>query len=379
MKFINYKHLAAVSGVTMTIFLSGCASVHTHPIAQKIDQDMVLVEGGTFTMGSNSKKATKAERPAREVVVDSFYIAKFEVTQELFESVMGSSLSYFKNPQIPVNNLSWQQANYFVELLNELTGEEYRLPTEAEWEFAAKGGNRSKGYTYSGSNSLGGVAWYPENSKNSAHPVGLKKPNELGLYDMTGNVGEFVIDALRSGNGDWRNKFGIQLGLKYIDAFNVSNLDVQAEYNLARPYFHASDTAVLSYTNYRNPLAHPLGANFKEFILAGRYQPINKLTVIGKIIRSTFGEDENGLNNGGNLLLSTDNRIGNLGNTIGQGVATTNTYLELTGSYMLLQNLFVDLKNIYRKFDSAAAGRSSNSFITMLSLRWNLPQRHHEF
>lgn len=205
--------------------------------------------------------------------------------------------------------------------------------------------------------------------------------NLKGKYQIYGQatLDEFVIDALRSGNGDWRNKFGIQLGAKYIDAFNVSNLDLQAEYNVARPYFYASDTAVLSYTNYRNPLAHPLGANFKEFILAGRYQPINKLTVIGKIIRSTFGEDENGLNNGGNLLLSTDDRLGNLGNTIGQGVATTNTYLELTGSYMLLQNLFVDLKNIYRKFDSATAGRSSNSFITMLSLRWNLPQRHHEF
>ncbi|MEZ9051800.1 formylglycine-generating enzyme family protein [Vibrio sp. 10N.247.311.64] len=204
MKFLNYKQLATISSVTMTILLSGCASVPTHPIAQQIDQEMVLVEGGTFTMGSNGPEATKAERPARNVTVDSFYIAKFEVTQELFESVMGSSLSYFQNPQVPVNNLSWQQANYFVEQLNELTGEEYRLPTEAEWEFAAKGGNKSKGYTYSGSNNLDDVAWYSANSKNSAHPVGLKKPNELGLYDMTGNVGEFVIDAF----GDTFYRFG---------------------------------------------------------------------------------------------------------------------------------------------------------------------------
>jgi formylglycine-generating enzyme required for sulfatase activity len=195
MKFMNYKYLATISSATMAIALSGCASVPTHPITQKIDQDMVFVEGGTFTMGSNSPLAKKSEKPARDVTVDSFYIAKFEVTQELFESVMGSSLSYFKNPQVPVNNLSWQQANYFVEQLNELTGEEYRLPTESEWEFAAKGGNKSQNFTYSGSNNIDDVAWYSANSKNSAHPVGLKKPNELGLYDMTGNVGEFVIDA----------------------------------------------------------------------------------------------------------------------------------------------------------------------------------------
>ncbi len=190
---------------------------------------------------------------------------------------------------------------------------------------------------------------------------------------------EFVIDALRAGNGDWRNKFGVQLGGKYIDAFDISTLDLQVEYNLARPYFYASDTSVFSYTNYRNPLAHPLGANFKEIVLSARYQPINKLFVTGKIIRSTFGEDENGLNYGGNLLSSTDDRIGNTGNTIGQGVATTNTYVELSGSYMLVQNLFVDLRTIYRNFDSALPTRTASTFITMLSLRWNLPQRQHEF
>jgi len=195
MKTINYRQVATTSGIAMTLLLSGCVSTQSHPVALQIDQDMVLVDGGTFSMGSNSDAATKAERPARDVTVDSFYISKFEVTQEVFESVMGSSLSYFQNPQVPVNNLSWQQAIYFVEQLNLLTGEAYRLPTEAEWEFAEKGGNQSKGYTYSGSNDIQDVAWYSKNSKNRAHPVGLKQPNELGLYDMTGNVGEFVIDA----------------------------------------------------------------------------------------------------------------------------------------------------------------------------------------
>ena len=195
MKSLNYKHLTTAGSILLTLMVSGCATTPEHPIAQRINQDMVLVEGGSFSMGSDADSAKKAETPAREVTVNSFYISKFEVTQEIFESVMGSSMSYFPNPQVPVNNLSWQQAVYFVDQLNELTGENYRLPTEAEWEFAAKGGNKSEGYIYSGSNNLDDIAWYSKNSENSAHPVGLKQPNELGLYDMTGNVGEFVIDA----------------------------------------------------------------------------------------------------------------------------------------------------------------------------------------
>ena len=195
MKSLNYKHLTTAGSILLTLMVSGCTTTPDHPIAQRINQDMVLVEGGSFSMGSDADSAKKAETPAREVTVNSFYISKFEVTQEIFESVMGSSMSYFPNPQVPVNNLSWQQAVYFVDQLNELTGENYRLPTEAEWEFAAKGGNKSEGYIYSGSNNLDDVAWYSKNSENSAHPVGLKQPNELGLYDMTGNVGEFVIDA----------------------------------------------------------------------------------------------------------------------------------------------------------------------------------------
>ena len=170
-----------------------------HPVMVQIEADMVLVDGGEFKMGSNLPTASHAESPARNVTVDSFYISKFEVTQSLFESVMGSSMSYFSDPDVPVNNLSWQQANYFIDQLNTLTGANYRLPTEAEWEFAARGGNKSQGFTYSGSDNIADVAWYSENSGNRAHPVGQKQPNELGLYDMTGNVGEFVIDAFDDG------------------------------------------------------------------------------------------------------------------------------------------------------------------------------------
>ncbi|MGR5168718.1 formylglycine-generating enzyme family protein [Vibrio astriarenae] len=184
------------AAVAASLVLSGCAVQPEHPIAAVINSEMVLVEGGIYVRGSDSEDASHAERPAREVSVDSFYIAQFEVTQELFNSVMGSSMSFFQDdPQVPVNNLSWQHAVYFVEQLNELTGENYRLPTEAEWEFAANGGNLSQGFTYSGSNDIGDVAWYADNSNNRAHPVGQKQPNELGLYDMTGNVGEFVMDS----------------------------------------------------------------------------------------------------------------------------------------------------------------------------------------
>ncbi len=190
---LSLTKIAAI--VALGSLVSGCVAKQPHPIALQINQDMVQVEGGQFEMGSNQPEADKAESPARMVTVDSFQISRFEVTQEIFESVMGSSNSYFNGPDIPVNNLSWQQANYFIERLNELTGENYRLPTEAEWEFAANGGTKSKGYTYAGSESIDKVAWHHGNSSNQAHPVGLKKPNELGLYDMTGNVGEFVIDA----------------------------------------------------------------------------------------------------------------------------------------------------------------------------------------
>lgn len=191
-RFISFSLFSLAS----LIFLSGCSttSVSKHPISVSIMQDMVLVEGGTFIMGSDSDTASRAEKPAHEVSVDSFYISKFEVTQALFDSVLGGSNSFFVDPNVPVNNLSWQQAFYFIERLNELTGDNFRLPTEAEWEFAAIGGNHSKGYKYSGSNNIEDVAWYAGNANNRAHPVGMKAPNELGLYDMTGNVGEFAID-----------------------------------------------------------------------------------------------------------------------------------------------------------------------------------------
>lgn len=199
----------SISIVCLLLFtLSGCneqsdntqnnkaqATANETPLLTSIMESMVHVEGGDFEMGSNNESASLAEQPRHSVTVNSFYIDKYEVTQKLFETVMGSSNSYFSGDDFPVNNLSWQQANYFIKQLNKQTGKHFRLPTEAEWEYAAQGGNKTKNYVYSGSNNIADVAWYADNAKNKAHPVGMKQPNELGLYDMTGNVGEFVIDA----------------------------------------------------------------------------------------------------------------------------------------------------------------------------------------
>ncbi len=196
----NTPFKLAIPLLATTLLVAGCTLWHhankpIHPLQQKIEADMVLVEGGRFEMGSEEPGAKPADGPVHTVAVNSFYMAKFEVTQALFEAVMGPSISYFQSPSVPVNNLSWQQANLFVTRLNALTGGTYRLPTEAEWEYAARGGKLSRGYRYSGSDQIDEVAWYSDNAKNRAYPVGLKKPNELGIYDMTGNVGEFVADA----------------------------------------------------------------------------------------------------------------------------------------------------------------------------------------
>ena len=156
--------------------------------------EMVWVEGGTFLMGSNSDKASGAERPAHEVTISGFHMGKFEVSQQLFQEVMRWDHSYFPGEGYPVNNMSWMNAQRFVERLSAKTGKHFRLPTEAEWEYAAKGGMLSKDYDYSGSNSIDEVAWYAGNGERRVHPSGKKKPNELGLYDMTGNLWEFCHD-----------------------------------------------------------------------------------------------------------------------------------------------------------------------------------------
>lgn len=157
---------------------------------------MIRVDGGTFTMGATSEQGSDAydnEKPAHQVTLSPYYIGETEVTQALWEAVMGKNPSSFKGNNKPVDRVSWNDCQKFIRKLNQKTGHSFRLPTEAEWEYAARGGKKTQGYKYSGSNTLGNVAWY-DNSGSSTHDVKTKQVNELGLYDMSGNVWEWCQD-----------------------------------------------------------------------------------------------------------------------------------------------------------------------------------------
>jgi formylglycine-generating enzyme required for sulfatase activity len=161
---------------------------------------MVDVEGGTFTMGNpnyQSSDNTSNEGPVHQVTLSSYSIGQTEVTQELWQAVMGSNPSYYSGTNLPVEQVSWNQCQAFVAKLNQMLpieGYEWRLPTEAQWEYAARGGSKSQGYQYSGSNTIGDVAWYQNNSSSKTHQVATKAPNELDIYDMSGNVEEWCQD-----------------------------------------------------------------------------------------------------------------------------------------------------------------------------------------
>ena len=166
-------------------------------ILQNLINNMVRVEGGTFTMGATSEQGSDdmdSEKPTHQVTLSSFSIGKYEVTQEEWEAVMGNNPSFYKGFKQPVERVSWNDCQAFIRKLNELTGRNFRLPTEAEWEFAARGGTKGIGYKYAGSDNLGSVAWYAGNRGSTPHNVGQKFPNELGLYDMSGNVSEWCAD-----------------------------------------------------------------------------------------------------------------------------------------------------------------------------------------
>lgn len=159
---------------------------------------MVTVQSGTFTMGATPEQGDDVygnEKPPHQVTLSSYSIGQTEVTQELWLAVMGSNPSNIVGDlHRPVETVSWEDCQTFITKLNQMTGKTFRLPTEAEWEYAARGGKKSQGYTYAGSNNPSDVAWYVSNSDNTTHPVATKAPNELGIYDMSGNVWEWCQD-----------------------------------------------------------------------------------------------------------------------------------------------------------------------------------------
>ena len=179
----------SLSGNTITI-----------PVKNGINIEMVKVEAGSFDMGATPEMRSLQypyddEKPDHRVTLTkNYYIGKYEVTQALWQVVMGNNPSRFKGDDLPVERVSWKRCQDFISKLNSLTGKRFRLPTEAEWEYAARGGNKSRGYRYSGSNTLDDVAWYGDNSGSKTHAVGTKQPNELGIYDMSGNVSEWCQD-----------------------------------------------------------------------------------------------------------------------------------------------------------------------------------------
>ena len=201
----NRENPRTVTVTVNTTYTASFAIVQTGiaPIDSLI-RNMVKVQGGTFLMGANSGDdlANANEMPQHSVTLSDFYICRYEVTQELWQAVMGSAptgdyawtSTCGKGNKYPAYYISWNDCDTFIQRLNTKTGLHFRLPTEAEWEYAAQGGNKSKGYTYAGSNTLDGVAWYMDNSNSTTHTVMQKTPNELGLYDMSGNVYEWCSD-----------------------------------------------------------------------------------------------------------------------------------------------------------------------------------------
>ena len=205
--------IADVNGVINLMLGKTNQEVQTFTV-NGVSFKMVAVEGGTFSMGATEEQGSDAygsEKPVHQVTLSSYSIGQTEVTQELWQAVMGSNPSYFQastdpdygtNLQRPVEQVSWNDCHTFIAKLNELTGKTFRLPTEAEWEYAARGGNKSQGYKYAGSNNVSDVAWYISNIPSQtigdngygAQTVATKAPNELGLYDMSGNVWEWCQD-----------------------------------------------------------------------------------------------------------------------------------------------------------------------------------------
>ena len=234
-------------------------------ISAYVDQQMITVQGGEFSMGCKEgprENCYSTQKPAHRVQVSSFELSKFEVTQELWQVVTGENPSEFavvNCPQCPVETINWDDIQMFLATLNALTGERYRLPTEAEWEYAAPGRRERRGYRYAGSIRLVSVAWYSEDIGKKTHPVGQKPPNELGLYDMSGDVAEWVQDCWhdsyagaptdgRAWESQGCNKRVLRGGSWYLAPWNTRSVD----------RFTVYDTGYKSYTRFGFRLARTL-------------------------------------------------------------------------------------------------------------------------
>ena len=198
----------------VVFFLAGVLAASCSTRRHPAEPEMVFVQGGTFVMGCTAEQGSDCnsnENPQHSVTVSSFNIGKYEVTQGQWVAIMGTAIWQQRDKtdtdlpivgegeNYPMYYVSWNEVEEFISRLNSMTGKHYRLPTEAEWEYAARGGAQSRGYKYSGSDNLDEVAWYDPNSEDSTHPVGTKNPNELGIYDMSGNVYEWC--------GDWYGEY----------------------------------------------------------------------------------------------------------------------------------------------------------------------------
>lgn len=220
---------------------------------------MKYVEGGTFQMGATSEQGNDAyndEKTVHSVTVSDFCMGETEVTQALWVAVMGSNPSSFKGDNLPVESVSWDDCQEFIRKLNVLTGKKFRMPTEAEWEYAARGGNKSQHYKYAGSNTIGNVAWYTDNSGSSTHPVKGKQANELGLYDMSGNVWEWCQDWYGSYNSSAQtNPTGPSSGSKRVSRGGSWN-NAYARSCRTSSRFYGNPDRRISYGGFRLVVSH---------------------------------------------------------------------------------------------------------------------------